>query len=34
MSGEGHRAGLERAEREVPEKFESTLELVVFTARR
>lgn len=34
MSDEEYRAGLERAERELPEKVESALELVIVTARR
>ena len=34
MSEEEYRAGLERAERELPEKIESVLELVMVSARR
>jgi hypothetical protein len=34
MSDDEYRAGLERAERELPERVESVLGLVIITARR
>jgi hypothetical protein len=34
MSDEEYRAGLDRAERELPEKVESVIEIAILSARR